>query len=41
MDNLNIPKKMSTPGPVLKYWLRFSYFGLEGFELDLNIDKQK
>ena len=31
-------KKMSTPGPVQKYWLGFSYIHLEDYELYNNFD---
>ena len=30
--------KMSTPVPVPKYWLRFSYTRSEDYELDQNFD---
>ena len=32
-------KKMSTPGPVPKHWLGFSYICSEYYELDLNFDE--
>ena len=32
-------KKISTPGPVPKYWLGFSHIRSEDYELDLNFDK--
>ena len=31
-------KKMSTPGPIPKYWLGFSYTSSEYYELDQNFD---
>ena len=31
-------KKMSTPGPVPKHWLVFSYICSERYELDQNFD---
>ena len=32
-------KKMSTPGPVLKYWLVFDYICSEDYELDVKLDE--
>ena len=32
-------KKMSTPGPVPKNWLGFSYINSEDYELDMNFDE--
>ena len=34
-------KKISTPGPVPKYWLGFSYICSEDYELDQNFDDIK
>ena len=34
-------KKISTPVPVPKHWLRFSYIRLEGYELDNNFDDKE
>ena len=32
-------KKISTPGPVPKHWLVFSYISSEGYDLDMNFDE--
>ena len=32
-------KKISSPGPVSKNWLGFSYINLEDYELDQNFDE--
>ena len=37
VENYN---KMSTPGPVPKNWLGFSYILLEDYELDMNFDEK-
>ena len=34
-------KKMSTPGPVQKYWFEFSYIPSKYYELYLNFSKHK
>ena len=32
-------RKISTPGPVPKYWIGFSYICLEDYEFDKNFDE--
>ena len=31
--------QIPTPGKVPKYWIKFSYIGLEDYELDLNFNE--